>query len=71
MQDSCQLPVALVIEVKWTKYGSLLNPQAKIINVTASLLSSSFPEVGLTWVSRCGLRRKSRQNSSVIVKFIL
>ncbi|XP_032166669.1 tectonic-1 isoform X2 [Mustela erminea] len=44
MKDSCQLPVALVIEVKWTKYGSLLNPQAKVVNVTASLLSSSFPE---------------------------
>ncbi|XP_030887812.1 tectonic-1 isoform X1 [Leptonychotes weddellii] len=44
MKDSCQLPMALVIEVKWTKYGSLLNPQAKIVNVTASLLSSSFPE---------------------------
>ncbi|KAM7050839.1 tectonic-1 [Molossus nigricans] len=44
MKDSCQLPVALVIEVKWTKYGSLLNPQAKIVNVTANLLSSSFPE---------------------------
>ncbi|XP_027972418.1 tectonic-1 isoform X2 [Eumetopias jubatus] len=44
MKDSCQFPVALVIEVKWTKYGSLLNPQAKIVNVTASLLSSSFPE---------------------------
>uniref|UniRef100_A0A8C7BF71 Tectonic-1-3 domain-containing protein n=1 Tax=Neovison vison TaxID=452646 RepID=A0A8C7BF71_NEOVI len=44
MKDSCQLPVALVIEVKWTKYGSLLNPQAKVVNVTASFLSSSFPE---------------------------
>lgn len=44
LKDSCQLPVALVIEVKWTKYGSLLNPQAKIVNVTARLLSSSFPE---------------------------
>ncbi|XP_069922294.1 tectonic-1 isoform X4 [Oryctolagus cuniculus] len=44
MKDSCQLPVALVIEVKWTKYGSLLNPQAKIVNVTARLLSSSLPE---------------------------
>ncbi|XP_008047036.1 tectonic-1 [Carlito syrichta] len=43
-KDSCQLPVALVIEVLWTKYGSLLNPQAKIVNVTASLISSSFPE---------------------------
>uniref|UniRef100_A0A8C6APJ4 Tectonic family member 1 n=1 Tax=Monodon monoceros TaxID=40151 RepID=A0A8C6APJ4_MONMO len=44
LQDSCQLPVALAIEVKWTKYGSLLNPQAKIVNVTANLISSSFPE---------------------------
>uniref|UniRef100_A0A2K6DYN8 Tectonic family member 1 n=1 Tax=Macaca nemestrina TaxID=9545 RepID=A0A2K6DYN8_MACNE len=44
-KDSCQLPGALVIEVKWTKYGSLLNPQAKIVNVTANLISSSFPEV--------------------------
>uniref|UniRef100_A0A8C9Q100 Tectonic family member 1 n=1 Tax=Spermophilus dauricus TaxID=99837 RepID=A0A8C9Q100_SPEDA len=44
LQDSCQLPVALVIEVKWTKYGSLLNPQARIVNVTANLISSSFPE---------------------------
>lgn len=48
LQDSCQLPVALVIEVKWTKYGSLLNPQAKIVNVTANLIASSFPEVRLT-----------------------
>nr|XP_045362334.1 tectonic-1 isoform X2 [Camelus bactrianus] len=44
VKDSCQLPVALAIEVKWTKYGSLLNPQAKIVNVTANLISSSFPE---------------------------
>uniref|UniRef100_A0A673VDU5 Tectonic family member 1 n=1 Tax=Suricata suricatta TaxID=37032 RepID=A0A673VDU5_SURSU len=44
VKDSCQLPVALVIEVKWTKYGSLLNPQAKIVNVTANLISSFFPE---------------------------
>uniref|UniRef100_A0A2K6UX36 Tectonic family member 1 n=1 Tax=Saimiri boliviensis boliviensis TaxID=39432 RepID=A0A2K6UX36_SAIBB len=43
-KDSCRLPGALVIEVKWTKYGSLLNPQAKIVNVTAHLISSSFPE---------------------------
>ena len=45
MQGSCQLPVALAIEVKWTKYGSLLNPQARIVNVTAQLVS--VPEVGL------------------------
>ncbi|KAG8513228.1 Tectonic-1, partial [Galemys pyrenaicus] len=44
MKGYCQLPVALVIEVKWTKYGSLLNPQAKIVNVTVNLISSSLPE---------------------------
>ncbi|XP_021113152.1 tectonic-1 isoform X2 [Heterocephalus glaber] len=44
IKNSCLLPVALVIEVKWTKYGSLLNPQARIVNVTANLLSSAFPE---------------------------
>lgn len=44
VKESCQLPVALMVEVKWTKYGSLLNPQAKIVNVTANLISSSFPE---------------------------
>ncbi|XP_074258340.1 tectonic-1 isoform X2 [Saimiri boliviensis] len=48
-KDSCRLPGALVIEVKWTKYGSLLNPQAKIVNVTAHLISSSFPEAGVQW----------------------
>ncbi|XP_077015955.1 tectonic-1 isoform X2 [Tamandua tetradactyla] len=44
VKDSCQIPVALVIEVKWTKYGSFVNPQAKIVNVTANLISSAFPE---------------------------
>ncbi|KAM6155767.1 tectonic-1 [Rhynchocyon petersi] len=43
MQDSCQVPVALVIQVKWTKYGSSVNPQAKIVNVTANFISASFP----------------------------
>ncbi|KAM4827330.1 tectonic-1 isoform 2-T2 [Thomomys bottae] len=43
----CQLPVALLLEVEWTKYGSLLNPQARIVNVTASFLSSPRPEVSL------------------------
>uniref|UniRef100_A0A669P7Q6 Tectonic family member 1 n=1 Tax=Phasianus colchicus TaxID=9054 RepID=A0A669P7Q6_PHACC len=36
-QSSCQIPVALEIEVKWTKYGSLVNPQARIVNVTLPL----------------------------------
>lgn len=48
VQDACQLPVALAVEVEWTKYGSLLNPQARIVNVTARLIASAFPEVGPT-----------------------
>uniref|UniRef100_A0A8C7EB30 Tectonic family member 1 n=1 Tax=Nothoprocta perdicaria TaxID=30464 RepID=A0A8C7EB30_NOTPE len=36
---SCQIPVSLEIEVQWTKYGSLVNPQARIVNVTATLPS--------------------------------
>uniref|UniRef100_A0A9L0S624 Tectonic family member 1 n=1 Tax=Equus caballus TaxID=9796 RepID=A0A9L0S624_HORSE len=43
-EDACQLPVALAVEVEWTKYGSLLNPQARIVNVTARLIASAFPE---------------------------
>ncbi|XP_031193620.1 tectonic-1 isoform X2 [Mastomys coucha] len=46
MKGSCQLPVALGIEVKWTKYGSLLNPQARIVNVTAQLISITEPLPG-------------------------
>uniref|UniRef100_A0A8C6H391 Tectonic family member 1 n=1 Tax=Mus spicilegus TaxID=10103 RepID=A0A8C6H391_MUSSI len=46
MKGSCQLPVALDIEVKWTKYGSLLNPQARIVNVTAQLVSVPEPLPG-------------------------
>uniref|UniRef100_A0A8B9G778 Tectonic family member 1 n=1 Tax=Amazona collaria TaxID=241587 RepID=A0A8B9G778_9PSIT len=34
VKSSCQIPVSLEIEVKWTKYGSLVNPQARIVNVT-------------------------------------
>ncbi|KAM4808169.1 tectonic-1 [Rhinophrynus dorsalis] len=34
MQGMCKIPVSLELEVRWTKYGSLVNPQAKIVNVT-------------------------------------
>ncbi|NXS69702.1 TECT1 protein, partial [Pandion haliaetus] len=40
-QSSCQIPVSLEIEVKWTKYGSLLNPQARIVNVTARITTTT------------------------------
>lgn len=46
MKGSCQLPVALGIEVRWTKYGALLNPQARIVNVTAQFISIPEPLPG-------------------------
>nr|XP_015221570.1 PREDICTED: tectonic-1 isoform X2 [Lepisosteus oculatus] len=44
---SCSIPLSLDIEVRWTKYGSLANPQARILNVTASIStnSSSLPSL--------------------------
>ncbi|NXN95933.1 TECT1 protein, partial [Rhinopomastus cyanomelas] len=42
---SCLIPVSLEIEVKWTRYGSLVNPQARIVNVTATLTSAALKRV--------------------------
>lgn len=44
-QSSCQIPVSLEIEVKWTKYGSLVNPQARIVNVTATITTTTLKQV--------------------------
>ncbi|XP_069789440.1 tectonic-1-like isoform X2 [Narcine bancroftii] len=33
----CEVPESLVLEIKWTKYGSLINPQAKIVAVTRTI----------------------------------
>ncbi|XP_059844132.1 tectonic-1 isoform X1 [Hypanus sabinus] len=33
----CEVPESLMLEVKWTKYGSLINPQAKIVEVTQTI----------------------------------
>ncbi|NXL90502.1 TECT1 protein, partial [Alectura lathami] len=44
-QSSCQIPVSLEIEVKWTKYGSLVNPQARIVNVTATTTSTTLKQL--------------------------
>ncbi|KAE8635237.1 hypothetical protein XENTR_v10002558 [Xenopus tropicalis] len=33
----CKIPVSLDLEVRWTKYGSLVNPQAQIVNVTEKI----------------------------------
>ncbi|KAF4790525.1 tectonic-1 [Turdus rufiventris] len=43
-QSPCQIPVSLGIEVKWTKYGSLVNPQARIVNVTATITTTTLKQ---------------------------
>ncbi|XP_044541353.1 tectonic-1 [Gracilinanus agilis] len=43
-KDLCVIPVALDIKVSWTKFGSLVNPQAKIVSVSAKMTSSSIPQ---------------------------
>ncbi|NXX69363.1 TECT1 protein, partial [Spizella passerina] len=45
LQSSCQIPVSLGIEIKWTKYGSLVNPQARIVNVTATITSTTLKQL--------------------------
>ncbi|XP_042562182.1 tectonic-1 [Clupea harengus] len=32
--QECNVPLSLHLEVRWTKYGSLVNPQAQIVSVT-------------------------------------
>ncbi|KAK6476549.1 tectonic-1-like [Huso huso] len=39
---SCNIPLSLDIIVQWTKYGSLVNPQAQIMNVTEKINSISL-----------------------------
>ncbi|XP_053310202.1 tectonic-1 [Spea bombifrons] len=41
--DACKIPVSLETEVRWTKYGSLVNPQAKIVNVTQKISHVFIP----------------------------
>ncbi|NWV38786.1 TECT1 protein, partial [Grantiella picta] len=45
LQSLCQIPVSLGIEVKWTKYGSLVNPQARIVNVTATVTTTTLKQL--------------------------
>ncbi|NXH71457.1 TECT1 protein, partial [Hydrobates tethys] len=45
LQSSCQIPVSLEMEVKWTKYGSLVNPQARIVNVTATITTTTLKQL--------------------------
>ncbi|XP_042297816.1 tectonic-1 [Sceloporus undulatus] len=45
--STCEIPVSFEIEVQWTKYGSLVNPQAKIVSLTATVMTAALPQVAL------------------------
>ncbi|KAM6423376.1 tectonic-1 [Liasis olivaceus] len=42
---TCEIPVSFEMEVKWTKYGSLVNPQAKIESLTVLITTAALPKV--------------------------
>ncbi|XP_078010427.1 tectonic-1 isoform X2 [Phascolarctos cinereus] len=46
-QEPCLIPLVYDIRVKWTKYGSLVNPQAKIVSVAVQMISSAFSKTEL------------------------
>lgn len=39
----CKIPVSLALEVRWTKFGSLVNAQAQIVNVTETISYAFIP----------------------------
>ncbi|XP_044131707.1 tectonic-1 [Bufo gargarizans] len=43
VQGMCKIPVSLKLEVRWTKFGSLVNPQAQIVDVVENIAYASFP----------------------------
>ncbi|XP_074153549.1 tectonic-1 [Sminthopsis crassicaudata] len=48
-REPCVIPMTFEIKVKWTKYGSLVNPQARINSVTAKLTSNYFSKTELEY----------------------
>ncbi|XP_069816897.1 tectonic-1 [Dendropsophus ebraccatus] len=43
VQGMCKIPVSLTLKISWTKYGSLVNPQAQIVNVEQNIAYALFP----------------------------
>ncbi|XP_060905053.1 tectonic-1 [Labrus mixtus] len=39
--QSCSVPLSFHLEIEWTKYGSLVNPQAQIVNVKEIIQTNS------------------------------
>lgn len=45
--QSCSIPLSLHLEVQWTQYGSLVNPQAQIVSVVEVIYTNTSNLVNL------------------------
>lgn len=48
-QQSCSIPLSLHLEIEWTKYGSLVNPQAQIVSIKEVIQTNTSSLVRLTF----------------------
>lgn len=39
--QACSIPLSYHLEVKWTKYGALLNPQAQIVSIMETIITNT------------------------------
>lgn len=49
--QSCNIPLSLHLEIEWTKYGSLVNPQAQIVSIREMIETNQSSLVRLTSTS--------------------
>lgn len=46
--QSCNIPLSLHLEIEWTKYGSLVNPQAQVVSIKEVIQTNTTSLVRLT-----------------------
>ncbi|XP_077099155.1 tectonic-1 [Siphateles boraxobius] len=49
--QACNIPLSYHLEVKWTKYGTLVNPQAQIVSVMETIITNTSSLALLTSAS--------------------
>ncbi|XP_050977029.1 tectonic-1 isoform X2 [Labeo rohita] len=47
--QACSIPLSYHLEVKWTKYGALVNPQAQIVSVMETIITNTSSLYKLYW----------------------
>lgn len=53
--QSCSVPLSLHLEIEWTKYGSLVNPNAQIVSVKEIIQTNTTSLVSFykCWQNTC------------------